>query len=126
MGRHIRIVAMLYIALGIFGGVASLIIFLVILAGLFSENRGAMAVTTAAATLVATALLLLSALSVIGGVGLLRRRSWARSVVIFLAALGLFNFPLGTVVGIYALWTLLKPEARVILAPRPGVWAHLR
>lgn len=125
MGRHIRIVGMLYIALGIFGAVASLIIFLVIAGGLFSERQSAIAITSAAAALVAAVLLLLSALSVIGGVGLLHRRSWARPLVIFLAVLSLFNFPLGSVVGVYALWTLLKPEARVILAPRPGVWAHL-
>jgi hypothetical protein len=116
---------MLYIALGIFGAVASLIIFLVIAGGLFSENQGAIAVTATTAISFTAALLLLSAISIIGGVGLLRRRSWARPLVIFLAVLSLFNFPLGTVVGIYALWTLLKPEARVILAPRPGVWAHL-
>ena len=123
MEKHIRIVGMLYVALGIFGALASLVIFLVIAGGLFTESRNFIAGTATAAIVVSVVLLLLSIISIIGGAGLLQRRSWARPLVIFLAVLSLFNFPLGTVVGIYALWALLKPEARAILTPRPGAWA---
>jgi len=47
----------------------------------------------------------------IAGVGLLKRQSWARILALVLAILGLVNFPIGTAVGIYALWVLLQTEA---------------
>ena len=46
----------------------------------------------------------------IAGVGLLKRQSWARILALVLAILGLVNFPIGTAVGIYALWVLLQTE----------------
>jgi hypothetical protein len=52
-----------------------------------------------------------------GGVGyLLRQHSpQARVPAILLSALALFSFPLGTAIGIYGLWTLLRrPEARSV------------
>ena|SRR5262249_28055271 len=126
MGRHIRVVGILYIALGVFGVLVSLILFLIMASrSLIPRDQSSAGATITALTIAGVLLLLLSIPSIIGGVGLLQRRSWARPLVIFLAALNLFSFPLGTAVGIYALWTLLKPEARAFLAPRPGIWAHL-
>jgi hypothetical protein len=55
--------------------------------------------------------LLLALLSVPGlaaGYGLLTRKPWARVLGIVVAVLGLFNFPVGTAIGIYALWVLLQ------------------
>jgi len=46
----------------------------------------------------------------IAGVGLLKRQSWARILALVLAILGLINFPIGTAVGIYALWVLLQTD----------------
>lgn len=48
------------------------------------------------------------------GFGLLRFRSWARVLGLVLGVLNLANFPLGTVVGIYALISLLTPEASIL------------
>ena len=58
--------------------------------------------------------LLLALLSVPGmaaGSGLLTRKSWARVLAIVMAVLGLLNFPVGTAIGIYALWVLLQTSA---------------
>ena len=80
--------------------------------------------------------LVLSALAY-GSVGyLLRRRApQARVPAIVLSALALLSFPIGTALGIYGLWTLLRPLARCapareppaapasavrLLGPRPG------
>jgi hypothetical protein len=55
--------------------------------------------------------LLLALLSVPGlaaGYGLLTRKPWARVLAIVVAVLGLLNFPVGTAIGIYALWVLLQ------------------
>ena len=45
------------------------------------------------------------------GYGLLKRRAWGRVLGILVAVLDLFNVPIGTAVGIYALWLLTHEEA---------------
>ena len=40
------------------------------------------------------------------GYGLLQREPWARLLTLVLSFLALFNFPLGTALGIYSLWVL--------------------
>ena len=57
---------------------------------------------------------LFSALSLPGmaaGVGLLARKAWGRILAIVVAVLGLINFPVGTIIGAYALWVLLQNSA---------------
>jgi hypothetical protein len=57
---------------------------------------------------VAIALLILcfSVPTLVGGVALLRGCSWGRRFGLFVAAVNLANFPLGTPVGAYGLWVL--------------------
>ena len=82
-----------------------------------SENIETILITTSAATAVAVLLALISIFAIIGGTGLLQRRSWARVLVIVLGCLYLFSFPLGTGVGIYTLWALTRRDARAALSP---------
>jgi hypothetical protein len=51
-------------------------------------------------------------LAVAGGIGLLQGREWGRIMSIIHAALSLFWFPVGTVIGILVLVYLVKPEVR--------------
>jgi hypothetical protein len=53
-------------------------------------------------------LALLSVPGLAAGYGLLTRQPWARVLAIVVAVLGLLNFPVGTAIGIYALWVLLQ------------------
>lgn len=118
MERHIRILGMIYIAFGALGILAALLLFVGFTGeGLLSENRETILITTSTAIAVAGSLVLISTLAIIGGLGLLQRRSWARVLAIVLGCLYLFSFPLGTAVGIYTLWALTKPEARAALSP---------
>jgi hypothetical protein len=57
-------------------------------------------------------LLLKSSLGLVAGVGLLQQRPWARILAIVLSVLALLNFPFGTALGGYTLWTLFSPEAQ--------------
>jgi hypothetical protein len=41
---------------------------------------------------------------VVGGVGLLRQRGWARVLLLVLAVLWLMAFPVGTALGAYTFW----------------------
>jgi hypothetical protein len=55
-------------------------------------------------------LLFLSTLGLVGGIGLLAYKPWARYLVIVVAALGCLNIPIGTLKGVYFLWVLLQDE----------------
>ena len=59
--------------------------------------------------------LLLVALALPGlaaGYGLLTRKPWARILGIVMAIIGLVNFPVGTLIGLYALWVLVPEPTR--------------
>jgi len=64
--------------------------------------------------------LLLSALALPGlvaGYGLLTHKPWARVLAIVIGILSLLNFPIGTAIGLYALWVLFPGQARTYFAP---------
>jgi hypothetical protein len=53
-------------------------------------------------------ILAFSAIGLIGGIGLLNREPWARTVALVAGFLELVNFPIGTALGIYTIWVLLS------------------
>ncbi|MCC7163729.1 MAG: hypothetical protein IT331_14635 [Anaerolineae bacterium] len=61
-------------------------------------------------------LIVLSVPGLLAGYGLLRRREWGRVLAIVVALLNLFNFPLGTLLGVYTLWVLLQTNANELFA----------
>lgn len=54
------------------------------------------------------------------GVGLLLRQGWARFLAIVVAILGLINFPLGTLIGLYSAWVLFQDSATDYFTPSPA------
>lgn len=67
-----------------------------------------------------TVMLVLAVLAIATGVGLLKHRSWARTLGFVVAALSLFSFPIGTAFGIYAFWVLTRPETERLLERGPA------
>jgi len=57
--------------------------------------------------------LLVAALGVCVGWGLMQHQPWARTAAIVLGILALFRFPFGTALGVYTLWVLLSNGADV-------------
>ncbi|MDA1256352.1 MAG: hypothetical protein O3C10_00690 [Chloroflexi bacterium] len=53
---------------------------------------------------------------VVGGVGLLKRRNWARILVLIMGALAVMAFPIGTAMGGYTFWVLLRRETVELFA----------
>jgi len=51
-----------------------------------------------------------STLGVVGGIGLLVYKPWARYLVLIIAALGCLNIPFGTAKGVYIIWVLIQDE----------------
>ena len=111
MRDHITVVAALCIGLGVLGLVLAIIAFVVLAGiGVLSGDQDALPVLTFIATISAGFLAVISVPDIIGGIGLLRRQSWARILVLILSVLKLLNFPLGTVAGVYSIWVLMQDE----------------
>jgi hypothetical protein len=51
------------------------------------------------------------------GVGLLKRQPWGRLLALVVGFLGLFAFPIGTAIGVYAFWMLLQNTANEYFTP---------
>ena len=60
---------------------------------------------------------LMSTLGLIGGIGLLTYKPWARILVIVVAALGCLNIPIGTLKGVYEIWVLMQDETIKLFKP---------
>jgi hypothetical protein len=102
---HVRLVGGLHIAFGAL--IALALAALVTLGWLTVEPQGGLTLPAGVtAAMIATLLAILAALHLAAGIGLLRFRRWARSLVFVLSFVALLNIPLGTAVGGYSLWVL--------------------
>jgi hypothetical protein len=111
---HVKILGILYIAIGALGVAASLVV-LGIFGGIAGLSRiGGRSEAAPVMGLLGFALMLvilaISAPSIIAGVGLLKFQPWARILTLILSALHLFSIPIGTALGVYGLWVLLKRD----------------
>jgi hypothetical protein len=118
MEKHITVLGVLYIALSVLGLLAAIIVFTAVVGGgIISKDPEAMAITAIVGPAVAGFLLIVSAPGLIGGIFLLKRRPWARILVLVLGFLNLIEIPIGTALGIYTIWVLLKNETVQLFTP---------
>ena len=111
MEKHVTLVAVINIAFGFLGIFIGLILFVVLVgAGIISHDPHAMTVTSIVGVAMACFLILTSIPEIIGGFGLLKRKPWARVLVLVIAVLDLMLIPIGTLIGIYELWVLLQED----------------
>jgi hypothetical protein len=105
VNRHVRILAYLYIA---FCGAALAVGLFLCIGLLFSrdENSAKALLTIGMPFLILSAIYFIPGL--VGGIGLLKGKPWARTVIIVLSVLVLLLIPVGTVFGGYALWVLRR------------------
>jgi hypothetical protein len=58
---------------------------------------------------------------VIGGLGLIQHKEWARILMLVISFISLVNFPFGTALGVYSMIVLFNPETvRMFQAPPPS------
>jgi hypothetical protein len=114
--QHIKILGWLYIASGALGIAVGVIIFLVMgIAGAASGEAGGALVAGGIGIFVALLIAVMCLPSIIAGWGLLKRKRWSRMLGIVLGAISLLSVPVGTLLGIYAIWALTKPESEALL-----------
>ena len=130
MEQHVKVVAILNI---VYGGLGVLIALLVLLffggmAGVVhSDPSPDSDVGVAALGVIGVVgfivIALISVPAVIGGIGLLKFREWARILLIVMSALNLINIPFGTALGVYGLWTLLNDRTRILFKNKEEQWS---
>ncbi len=111
MEKHINIVAALHIGLSILGIIIGVIAFFTLnLVGDISQDQDAQFVLSIIARIVVGFLVFLSIPGLIAGLGLLKRKEWARILTLIISVISLLNFPIGTAVGVYSIWALVNTE----------------
>ena len=111
MEKHINIVAALQIGISIFNLLIALLIFTLfkLIIG-FVDDSGSEMVLSIIANVVAIVFIIISLPGIFAGLGLFKRQEWARILTLVLSVISIFNFPIGTGVGIYSIWALVQPE----------------
>ncbi len=122
MQQHVTILAWLLI-------VANAILFAVGLCGLLffvgigvvSADRTAMGVLGVIGVVAVLFFAVMALPGILAGYGLLQRQKWGQILGIIVGFLNLVNFPVGTAIGIYALFVLLQQAATEYFAPQEPV-----
>ncbi len=111
---HVKVMGVLFLLSGLMFlciGAGIFIFFFGI--GIVSQDLQALSILGSIGTIAASALLASSLPGFVAAYGLLRGRKWGRVAGIIVGALFLFNFPIGTAIGIYAIVVLAGDAARV-------------
>jgi len=118
MTSHVRILAILqivYASLGLllglavgllFGGIATVVGF----SASLDDSLVAVPILATIGGVAASIIIMLSLPRLIAGIGLLKYQQWGRILTFVVSVLGMVDFPVGTGLGVYALWVLLHRD----------------
>jgi len=111
MEKHVNVVAALQIGFSILGVIIAGILFAILqYVGDIVDDHEAELVLTIVANVIMVTFVVLALPGIIAGIGLFKKKEWARILTLILSVLDLINFPIGTAVGIYSIWALSQTE----------------
>jgi len=111
MEKHVTLAGMIRIGWGVLGLMGGLFAVLVLITVGFSVREPeATPILLVVALVVGLTSFVFAIPGIIGGIGLIRYKNWARYLVMVLSVIDLFNVPVGTIAGGYTLWVLLHDE----------------
>ena len=111
MERHINIVAALHIIYSFLGILIALLASTILnLIGDFANDMEADIVLSIIANAITVFFTIIAIPGILGGIGLIKRKEWARILILIISVLNLLNFPIGTAIGGYSIWALIQPE----------------
>ena len=118
MENHLTAVGALSIGLSILGILIGAFIF-ILLAGIgyAVQEEDASIVLLTIGTVFGFLFLIVSIPGIIGGIGIFKRKEWARILVLVVSAMHLINIPIGTAVGAYSIWVLVQKETILLFNP---------
>ena len=111
MEKHLTIIAVINLVFGIILLLLGLVLFLVVMGGgLISQGSAAIFITGIVGSVIAIFFTVISIPGIIGGLGLLKHKEWARILMLIIGILDLIAIPIGTIIGIYTIWVLMNDE----------------
>ena len=112
MDKHIDIIAILWIVLGVLSFVGGMITFGILFGISFIPDMGIEApiILRTVGIIIGIIAAVLSIPKIIAGIGLMRRQEWGRILTLIISFLAILNFPLGTALAIYSFVILIKEE----------------
>jgi hypothetical protein len=126
MEKHLRLLSVLFIVYGSLHVLASLAGWAFFRwSGLLhtfhsGETYGRFVILSGIVTILLFFVFLVAIGCIVGGIGLLNGRRWARVLLLILSFLNLIHLPLGTALGIYGIWVLMKDETDAFFAQAPA------
>jgi len=121
MQDHVKIIGILWIIFGCFSLLGAAALFLILFGVSFIPDLDTIApgILRVAAVLLSSFMMLLGIPKIIGGIGLLKGREWARILVLIVSFLSLLSIPFGTALGIYSIVVLFNKETVKFFQPPP-------
>jgi hypothetical protein len=131
MEKHVQILGILHIVYSSLGVLIGLILF-IFFAGLGTfigsipdvpspAQEGVPAILFIIGFAIGSLLFLFSIPGIIGGIGLLKYKEWARILTLIVGFFDLIHIPLGTALGAYTIWALFNDETIKLFRPAPAV-----
>jgi len=126
MEKHLKLLSVLYIVYGSLHLLGGMVAWVFIrwsgLAHGFNsgEAPGRFLLSSGIVAVLVIFFVLVSAAGIIGAIGLLNRKRWARIVLLVLSFLNLIHFPFGTALGAYGIWVLMKDETDGLFQQSPA------
>lgn len=117
MEGHVKLLAFVYIAYHALGVLLALLVLGILSGvGLLSGEWEAAGILTVIGFVIAALVTILALPGIIGGIGLLFRQQWARMLILIVGFFSLFEFPLGTLMGVYTFWVLMHDETKPLFS----------
>jgi len=112
MKQHVSLVGALHVGFGILGLLGALAVYLTFhFAYEFIQEEPLVEnIISFVGNTLSLIILFISALGIIGGIGLFSYRPWSRILVMIVSAINCLNVPVGTAKGVYSIWVLMQPE----------------
>ncbi len=112
MERHVNLISLLWIIYGAVGFFFGFAVAVILFGISFIPHNWEMApgILRLIAWGIGCFFLVLALPQIIGGIGLMKKKEWARILILVVSFFHLLSFPLGTALGVYSFVILLKEE----------------
>lgn len=116
MEKHKVLLGALYVIFGAFTVVGSLLLMIIISlnGGIIQDPQSFYDFLKLVCFISSVFLLLISIPGIIGGIGLLNNKSWARNLVLIIGFFYLFFIPLGTFLSMYTMLVLMRDQVALL------------
>ena len=90
--------------------IGCIIFFILFGTGILTQDIDTFSILITIGTIVSSFFVLTSIPGIIGGIGLLKGKNWARMLILIISVFKFFDVPAGTALSTYSFWVLLQDE----------------